>query len=99
MTGVIIFLAGFAVLIVLVANFYLLPAFEAAQKATPIEKHGLSAYSRLLLAILLVMLVAGLVLSAKLGRLFLPKSGPTKTKYVDAWTESGKRSSGDGFGD
>jgi hypothetical protein len=47
----------------------------------------------LLLALVLVILVCGILLTFRFGRFFLPRhrepSGPTK--YVDAWAESAKR--------
>ena len=87
------FLFGFAVLIVLVSHYYLLPAMEAAADATPREKRGLAAYSRLLLVVVLFILFAGLVITFGIGRMFLPRNRPpaSKTQYVDAWAESAKR--------
>ena len=91
--AVLLFLFGFTVLIVLVSYYYLLPAMEAAQGATPREQRGLAAYSRLLLVVVLFILFAGLVVTFRIGRFFQPRSTPppAKTKYVDAWAESGKR--------
>ena len=87
------FLIGFAVLIYVISDWYLLPALDAAQGATTGEKRQLAAYSRLLLAIVLVILICGILLTFRFGRFFLPRQresgGPTK--YVDAWAESGKR--------
>ena len=87
------FLIGFAVLIYVISDWYLLPALDAAQGATTGEKRQLAAYSRLLLAIVLVILICGILLTFRFGRFFFPRnrepSGPTK--YVDAWAESGKR--------
>ena len=42
---------------------------------------------------LLFILFAGVVLTFRFGRLLLSRSSdaPTKTEYVDAWAESGKR--------
>jgi hypothetical protein len=90
---VLLFLFGFTVLIVLVSHYYLLPAMEAALGATPREKRGLAAYSRLLLVVVLFILFAGLIITFRIGRFFLPRSAPppSKTKYVDAWTESARR--------
>ena len=87
------FMAGFAVLIWLVSTWYLLPALEAAQGADPDERRQLSAHSRLLLAIILFILVAGILLTFRFGRYFFPRATPRTrpTKYVDAWAESAKR--------
>lgn len=88
------FMAGFAVLIVVVSRWYLLPALEVFQDATTPEKRQLSAHSSLLLAIILVILLAGILLTFRFGRYFVPRAGeprPKPTKYVDAWAESAKR--------
>ena len=87
------FMAGFAVLIVVVSHWYLLPALEATQGATRAEKRQLAATSRLLLALILFVLVAGLLLTFRVGRYFVPRLGEKAkpTKYVDAWAESAKR--------
>ena len=92
--GVVIFLAAFAVLIAIVSRFYLIPAMLAAKGATVREKRVLVAWSRLLLAIILFILAAGIVLTFRVGRFFFPRhSRPprTQTKYIDAWAESGRR--------
>ena len=43
--------------------------------------------------VILVILVAGLILTFRVGRMFFPRAtGPrTRTKYVDVWAESGRR--------
>ena len=91
--GALAFLAGFAALLVFVCFWYLFPSLDAAQEATPREKKQLAAYARLLLAIILIILFAGMLLTLRVGRFFLP--GPLRkkvqTKYVDAWAEAGKR--------
>ena len=93
------FLVGFGVLIVAVSNWYLLPAMEAAARANPAEKRHLAAHARLLLAIILVILLAGILLTFRFGRFFLPRQRESAkpTRYVDAWTESAKRVSADDF--
>ena len=87
------FMLGFALLIVVVSRWYLLPALEVFQNATGAERRQLSAHSSLLLAIILVILVAGILLTFRFGRYFVPRAGePQKpTRYVDAWAESAKR--------
>ena len=86
-------MAGFAVLIVIVSNFYLLPALEASREATRTEKRQLVAHSRLLLAIILFILIAGILLTFRFGRYFVPRTGEKQepTRYPDAWAESAKR--------
>ena len=87
------FLTGFAVLLIFICYTYLFPALEATQRATPEEKKQLAAHAQLLLAVILVILFAGMLLTFRVGRFFLPRSWgkPMKTKYVDAWAEAGKR--------
>jgi len=87
------FLLGFVALLLLLTHGYLLPATQAMRDATPEEKRRIAAYSRLLMVVVLVMLGAGLVLPFRVGRYFLPRhrAGVMRTKYVDAWGESGRR--------
>ena len=87
------FMAGFAMLIAFISRWYLIPAMEAAQNATGLEKRQLVAHSRLLLAVVLFILVAGILLTFRFGRYFIPRAGEkTKpTQYPDAWAESARR--------
>ena len=87
------FMAGFAVLLAFISRWYLIPAMQAAQTAQGIEKRQLVAHSRLLLAIVLFILVAGLLLTFRFGRYFAPRLGEKQkpTQYSDAWAESAKR--------
>ncbi len=91
--AVLVFLLAFAVLIGSVSFYFLMPAMRASLEATPGERRGLAAYSWLLMAIVLFMLFVGLIITFRIGRFFFPRSAPppSKTKYVDAWAESGKR--------
>lgn len=87
------FLFGFSVLIVFICYYYLFPAMEAARQATPQERRTLSVHATLLLAVVLVILLAGIILTFRIGRFFFP--GPVakreQTKYTDAWAEAGRR--------
>ncbi len=87
------FLVGFTVLLVFISNIYLLPALQAANDATAQEKKQLSAYAALLMAVVLVILVAGILMTVRIGRFFFPRAGikRQRTKYVDAWAEAGRR--------
>ncbi len=91
--AVLAFLLLFAILLVSVSNFYLLPAMSAAKNATPDEKRRLMAFSRLLLMLVLFILFVGLVMTFRVGRFFFPRAtGPrVRTKYVDVWAEAGQR--------
>ena len=88
-----VFLAVFSVIVIAVAYHTIVPGMEAAKDATPQEKRTLVAWYRLLVAVLLFILFAGLVITFRFGRLFFPRPTPprTKTQYVDAWAESAKR--------
>ena len=87
------FIFSFALLLIAICYFYLFPALEAFKHATPEEKAKLRAYSSLVQAVMLFILIAGLVLTVRIGRFFFPRpdSPRSKTKYVDVWAEAGKR--------
>lgn len=91
----IVFLIVFTILLIAITSYVLVPGFEAIQdqKLTAQEKRNLQAWYRLLLFILLFILFAGLVLTFRFGRLFFPRATAprTKTQYVDAWAEAGRR--------
>jgi hypothetical protein len=86
-------MVGFTILLAYVSKWYLIPAMQAAQDATGPEKRTLVAHSRLLLAVILFILLAGILLTFRFGRYFVPRVGEKAkpTKYVDAWAESAKR--------
>lgn len=90
-----VFLVVFTLLLIAVVSYVLVPGFEAIKdpKLTPEEKRSLQAWYRLLMFVLLFILFAGLVLTFRFGRLFFPRPTPprTRTQYVDAWAESGRR--------
>jgi hypothetical protein len=90
----VVFLLGFAVLLVIVCHWYLFPALEAAQRADPVGRRQLGATARLMLAVVLFILLAGLLMSFRVGRFFLPRRRepkPRPTTYPDAWAESARR--------
>jgi hypothetical protein len=93
--AVVVYLLGFAVLLWVVWNWYLRAALDAAQHADPKGKFLLKAVSELILAVVLTCLLGGLILVFRVGRFFVPRPGPgpkrTSTKYIDAWSEAGKR--------
>ena len=95
--AVLAFLAAFAVGIVFLSTYYLLPALEAFTQAHRLGdqtgKKAISATSALLLSVILIILLSGLILTFRVGRFFFPRNTPprTRTKYVDVWAESGKR--------
>lgn len=87
------FLLGFTILLIGISYYSLIPGLEAAKDATTPEKRSLVAWYRLLLAVILFILLAGLLMTFRIGRFFFPRPTPprTQTTYVDAWAESGKR--------
>ena len=90
----VIFLATFALVLLVVANLYLLPAFRAAHAANAAERRQLAAHATLVLAVVLFVLFAGLVLTFRVGRYFFPKppvARPKPTEYVQPWAEAGRR--------
>jgi hypothetical protein len=93
--AVLVFLIGFTILLVGVGSYYLIPAMDAAISpgVTAKEKRTLMAVSRLMLAVVLFVLFAGLLLTFRVGRFFFPRKSPPRihTQYVDAWAEAGKR--------
>jgi hypothetical protein len=93
--GTLAFMVGSAILIVVISRWYLLPAMEAARNAAPAERRALAAHARLLLSVVLFILVAGILMTFRFGRFFLPRRGdgesPKPTRYVDAWAESARR--------
>src|SRR5688500_8353833 len=80
---VLIFLAAFAVGLVMLANGYLMPAlrafFEAKQQGDKAGVKAISATSALLLAVILVILVTGLMLTFRVGRMFFPRGAGPRT--------------------
>ena len=88
-----VFLLGFMCLLIGVCYYYLFPALIAFKHASPVEKARLRAMSALILAILLITLGCGLILTFRIGRFFFPRPTPPRvsTPYVDIWTEAGKR--------
>jgi len=95
--GVLFFLLGFTVGLVALSYYYLFPALhtflEAKQQGDKRGTKAISATSALLMAVLLVILITGLILTFKIGRFFFPRNAPprSRTRYVDAWAESAKR--------
>jgi hypothetical protein len=91
--AVVIFLTGFSALLLLVCWYYLLPAADAYRDADKLGKHKLAATSSLLLAVILFVMLVGMMMTFRVRRFFFPRPTPkpTKTDYVDAWAESGKR--------
>jgi hypothetical protein len=94
---VLVFLTLFTLGLIALAYYYLLPAHRAFLQARhdgdKPGQHAISATSALLMTVVLLILVAGLLLTFRIGRLFFPRNSPprTKTQYVDAWAESAKR--------
>src|SRR5687768_8917690 len=93
MWAMVAYLFGFAVLISFIAWYYLIPAMQAATDATPRQRQQLSATSLLVMAVVLLIVFVGIVLTFRISRFFFPRPplARTQTKYVDAWAESARR--------
>ena len=91
--AILAFLVGFLVLLVFICFYYLLPALREYQHASHAYQQQMRAWSTLLLAILLIILLCGLMLTFRIGRFFFPRRDVrrTQTHYVDAWAEAGRR--------
>jgi hypothetical protein len=96
--AIILYLSGFAGVLMLVCWRYLFPAIRAAASAIehhdPQQKRELAATASLVLVVVLFVLFAGLLLTFRMGRFFFPRPHPPRakpTEYVDAWEESGRR--------
>ena len=89
----VVFLFSFTVLLIAICYYFLFPALEALKGATPDDKLKLRAWSSLLMAVMLFILVVGLLMTIRIGRFFFPKPDVPRvyTKHVDAWAEAGKR--------
>ncbi len=89
----VVFLFSFTVLLTVISYYFLFPGLEALKHATPDDKLKLRAWSALLLAVMLFILVAGVLLTLRIGRFFFPRPDVPRvhTKHVDAWAEAGKR--------
>jgi O-antigen/teichoic acid export membrane protein len=88
------FLVSFSLLLLVVFYRFLIPAISAAAATTlPAHRRELRALSTLMLALLLVALVLGLILTFPLARMLFPRrtSPRARTQYPDAWTESARR--------
>ena len=94
-SGMIAFLIGSMVLVIVVSHHFLIPAILVSRDATPQEKRHIQAVATLLLTVVLFILGVGIVLLLRVKRFFIPSSQPTrqKTEYIDAWAEAGKRAS------
>ena len=93
LAAVVIYLVLFGLVVAAVSRFYLLPALNKAQVAAPEEKKRLAGQALLVMVVVLFVLLAGLVLTFRVGRFFFPRPPVQrrKTEYVDAWAESAKR--------
>lgn len=89
----VLFLLSFLVAMGVVAYFFLEPLLKMANEGTPEHRRRLGAYAALAMAVLVLFLLVGLVLTLRMGRR-LARMAPerrTKTEYPDAWSESARR--------
>jgi hypothetical protein len=87
------FMVLFLILLAAVSHWYLLPAMRVYKDATPNERRLLGADALTLMSVILILLALFLVLIFRIGRFIFPRPtvARTKTKYVDAWAEAGRR--------
>ena len=91
--AVTVYLVVFALLVLALVKWYLVPGLRAAQHANHDEREKLAANALLVLIVVLFALMAGLVLTFRVSRFFFPRPLPPRkqTQYTDAWAESAKR--------
>jgi hypothetical protein len=89
----VLFLLAFLVALAVIAIIYLEPMLRAAAGATPEERGRLSAFAMLALMIVVIALLAGLMLTLRIGRNIARMAArkPAPTRYPDAWEESARR--------
>lgn len=87
------FLALFCILLGVVTKLYLLRALADFKVADERGRRILAVHALLILSLFLVILGCSMLMIFRMGRYFFPTRRPPepKTKYTDAWAESGKR--------
>lgn len=91
--GVIAFLLGFFIVLLIVSSRFLIPALRVSQGMDSTGRRYLAAISALVLAVVLFCLFVLLFLAFRPSRMVFPRKAepPTKTDYIDAWQESADR--------
>lgn len=92
--AMIAFLGGFVVVMLLVLAWFITPGLAVLgdPDATDGDRMRIAAVAALLLAVLLVMLFVGLLLTFRVRRYFFGDPRPHETtRYSDAWAESANR--------
>ena len=90
----VLFLLAFLVATAVLAFFFLEPALRIANEGTPEARRRITAYGALALCILILILLAGLLMTMRMGRSVALLATPKRNKptvYPDAWAESAKR--------
>lgn len=92
-TAVLIYLICFALMLMALLRWYLIPALSVYRNADAASRKLLSAQALLVLSLVLFVLFIGLLWTFKIGRLFFPRkhARAKPTKYIDAWAEAGRR--------
>jgi uncharacterized BrkB/YihY/UPF0761 family membrane protein len=87
------FLALSFFLLMMVTRVYLLRALADFHGADERGRRLIGAHALLLLSVILAILGLSWILIFRIGRYFFPQPREplAKTKYTDAWSESGKR--------
>lgn len=87
------FLGGATLILYFTVDRFLIPALQLSHNLDTPARKQLAAISSLVLAVVLVCLLAGLILTVRPARFFFPRKPPTRspTTYTDAWSESARR--------
>jgi hypothetical protein len=87
------FLALSFILLMMVTRVYLLRALADFNGADERGRRLIGVHALLLLSVVLAILGLSWMLIFRIGRYFFPRTREplAKTKYTDAWSESGKR--------
>lgn len=89
----VLFLLSFLAALGVIAWFWLEPMLRIASEGSPEEQRKLAAYSALLIAVLVLVLLVGLIITMRIGRRLrmLGTRDRVQTDYPDAWEESARR--------
>src|SRR5690242_14433068 len=92
-TAIAVYLVVFALLVLALVKWYLVPGLRAAQYANHDEREKLAANALLVLIVVLFALLAGLLLTFRVGRFFFPRPTPPRnqTQYTETRAEYAQR--------
>ena len=86
------FLAGYLVLVALIANYWVVPMLRTSRGGTAADQQRAVIYGTLVLILLLTLLVIGLLASFRFSAWLLrTETREQPTEYLDIWEEAGRR--------